>query len=161
MADSVPCGEPWRGFATDDGTTTPCRRPLGHPGSHGPAREGEDHNCCPCVERLRAQNKASSDEWTKRTADMQSDLYGLRSLMAEAGEAHRKGHIGISQYGQAALAAALKVADEAEGRAEAMEAQMLRERRHRIAAERDRDRLREQFMKATNRASNPPPSAPC
>ena len=93
--------------------------------------------CCPCVERLRAQNKASADEWTKRTAEMQSDLDGLRSLMREAGDAHRKGHTGISAYGQAALAAALQVADEAEGKAEAYYHQMLRERRERIAVQRD------------------------
>lgn len=107
-----------------------------------------DHPCCPCVERLRAQNKASSDAWTKRTAEMQSDLYSLRSLMAEAREMNREGHVSLSRYGQATLAAALMVADEAEGRAEAMQAQMLQERRHRIAAERDLSRLREQWFKA-------------
>jgi hypothetical protein len=57
--------------------------------------------------------------------------------MREALSAHRKGHIGISAYGQAALAAAFQMADEAEGKAEAFQEQMLRERRGRLAAERD------------------------
>lgn len=94
-----------------------------------------EHDCCACVERLRAQNKASSDEWTRRTADLCGDLDGLRHLMQEARAFHRNGDFGLSQYGQAALAAALQVADEAEGKLEAMTEQMMKERRRRIAAE--------------------------
>jgi flagellin-like hook-associated protein FlgL len=101
----------------------------------------KEHECCPCVERLRAQNKASSDDWTKRTAKMASDLDGLRHLMAEALAFHRGTPIshGISQYGQAALAEALRIADEAEVAITALRTQLGAERSARRAAE---DRLR-------------------
>ena len=102
-----------------------------------------DHHHCPCVERLRAQNKASSDEWTKRTAQQTSELAGLKHLMEEAYRYHRKGkNIGISAYGQAygqaALAEALRLADDAEAELEVIRAQWLIERRARLVAE---DRL--------------------
>jgi MoxR-like ATPase len=90
--------------------------------------------CCPCVPRLREQNKASADKWQKRTAEMQSDLYSLRSLMEEAQTLNR-GPTGLSAYGQAALAAALSKADDLEGRVEAMEATVLRERRKALASQ--------------------------
>lgn len=80
----------------------------------------DEHECCECVPRLRAQNKKSSDEWTRRTADQQSELDGLRHLMREATKVNRtrvsaKNLVisGLSRYGQATLAAALKEADEA------------------------------------------------
>lgn len=95
-----------------------------------------DHEvCCSCVQRLREQNHKSAREWTERTADVCSDLDGLRHLMHEARALHRIGDHGLSTYGQAALAAALQVADEAEGKLEAMTEQMMKERRRRIAAE--------------------------
>jgi len=77
------------------------------------ADEKRDHECCACVERLRRQNKESSDAWTRRCAGWQSELIGLRHLMEQAKRTHRLGDIGISVYGQAALAVALKEADEA------------------------------------------------
>lgn len=95
--------------------------------------------CCPCVDRLRAQNKATSDEWTKRTATMQSDLDGLRMLMAEAARLNRTddgiGRHGMSAYGQAAVAVALGEADDARLELVAVTAQMLKERRGRLYAE--------------------------
>lgn len=112
------------------------------------------HACCPCVERLRAQNKASSDDWTKRTAKMQGDLYGLRSLMHEALLMHRKGHIGISAYGQAALAAALDTADRAEGELEAMREAWARELRERRAVQEELRRLRRTLYDAQLNASS-------
>ena len=109
--------------------------------------------CCPCVPRLRQQNHDAAAERDKQHRQDQSDLYGLRSLMREAMDAHRKGHMGISAYGQAALAGALQIADEAEGRAEAFHEQMLRERRNRIAAERDLRVAREAFRAAHSGSS--------
>ena len=95
--------------------------------------------CCPCVERLRAQNKASSDEWTKRTADMQSNLDGLRALMVEAASLNRTDYgierHGMSRYGQAALAVALGEADDSRLELTAVKAQMFKERRRAIYAE--------------------------
>ena len=102
-----------------------------------------DHHHCPCVERLRAQNKASSDEWTKRTAQQTSELAGLKHLMEEAYRYHRKGNIGISTYGQAALAEALRLADDAEAELEVIRAQWLIERRARLVAEDQLAKIRE------------------
>lgn len=104
--------------------------------------------CCPCVVRLRQQNHDAAAERDKQHRQDQSDLDGLRSLMREAMDAHRKGNTGISAYGQAALAAAFQVADEAEGKAEAFHTQMLRERRGRLAVERDLRVAREAFRAA-------------
>lgn len=80
-----------------------------------------EHECCECVERLRRQNKESSDAWTRRIADTQSELDGLNHLMREAWDISRgarktaKNYFvsGMSRYAQAALAVALKEADEA------------------------------------------------
>lgn len=105
-----------------------------------------EHECCECVERLRRQNKESSDEWTRRTAKMQSELDGLNHLMREAWRLNRervtaKNHVisGMSRYGQAALAVALKEADEA-----VHELAAAREETHRwrLQAEYLEDRLR-------------------
>lgn len=62
------------------------------------------------VERLLAQNKASSDAWTRRTAKMESELAKLRNLMAEAMRLHNARQPAayqgcqISGYGQAVAA---------------------------------------------------------
>jgi hypothetical protein len=92
-----------------------------------------DHSCCPCVERLRRQNKASSDAWTQRIAKTESHLHHLRSLMKEAAGANRHG--GMSAYGQAAIAAAFEVADAAEVERNAYREALMDERRRRIFAE--------------------------
>ncbi len=101
------------------------------------------------VDRLRAQNKASSDEWHKRTAKMQSDLHGLKALMAEASDMNRNqsrpsGNVvfGLSQYGNAALAVALKEADEARANLDAAQDAMNAERRARNALESQMRNLR-------------------
>jgi len=110
---------------------------------------GHGDECCPCVERLRAQNKTSSDEWTKRTAKMTSELHGLKALMAEASDLNRHAVtpggtviFGLSQYGNAALAVALKAADEARAEAQALTEAMHAERRARIALENQMRNLR-------------------
>lgn len=108
-----------------------------------------DHECCLCVERLRAQNKTSSDEWHKRTAKMQSELHGIKNLMAEAVELNRHQTrpdrtviFGLSQYGNAALAVALKEADEAKANLAAVQDAMNDERRSRLALESQMRNLR-------------------
>lgn len=113
------------------------------------SREEQDHECCPCVERLRAQNKTSSDEWTKRTAKMQSQLHGLQALMQEAVDLNRNATtpngtviFGLSQYGNAVLAVALKEADEARAELHTAVQAMHDERRARLAAERHNQHLR-------------------
>lgn len=112
------------------------------------------HVCCECAPRLREQNKRSSDKWVARTQKMASDLDGLRHLMAEALTLHRgmdgDPHAGISQYGQAALAAALRIADEAEATIEALRKQVGTERQARRAAEsRLRDAVRHIWQRET------------
>lgn len=99
--------------------------------------------CCPCVERLRQQNHAAAAAMDKRHAEDRSELDGLRHLMREARDMHRKGHVGISSYGQAMLAEALRVADEAEAEVEMLRIAMQRERRARIVAEDKTRRMRE------------------
>ena len=69
-----------------------------------------DHDCCPCVARLRQQNHAAASAADQRAKGWQSELVKLRALMAEATTLNR-GWIGLSAYGQAALAAALDQAD--------------------------------------------------
>ncbi len=120
-----------------------------------------DHPCCPCVERLRAQNKASSDEWTRRTAKAQSELHGLRALMAEATDLNRHANnargtvlFGLSPYGNAALAVALSEADELRAEVAAMREAMHAERRARLATERQNLTLRSAAKVLT---SEPPP----
>ena len=119
------------------------------------SRQPHDGECCPCVERLRCQNKASSDEWTKRTAEQQSDLAGLRLLMRDAASLNRSPNdgpgrtveFGLSLYGQAALATALMEADELRTEAAALRIAIGRERRSRIVAE-DRARRAEEKARA-------------
>ncbi len=108
-----------------------------------------EHECCPCVERLRRQNKDSSDEWTKRTAKMQSDLAGLRLLMQEASDLNRQAStpsgtviFGMSPYGKAALAVALKEADEVRAELQAVKDAMHAERRLRLVLESQNRNLR-------------------
>lgn len=92
-------------------------------------------DCCPCVPRLRQQNHDAAAERDKQHRQDRSDLDGLRHLMTEGLAFHRKGHIGISAYGQAALAEALRIADEAEAELDAIRVAFQRERRARIVAE--------------------------
>lgn len=100
----------------------------------------QGHDCCACVDRLREQNKASADEAHRRSAKVQSELDGLRWLMDQAAASNRQrvaanGIVadGLSLYGQAALAAAFREADEARAEADMLRASFHRERRARLA----------------------------
>lgn len=132
------------------------RSPIAESAAH-------DGDCCPCVERLRAQNKASSDEWTKRTAKMQSDLDGLRHLMRTAATMnHERRHAnglvtgGLSAYGNACIAVALDEADNAIAEAHALREEMHSERRARIAVE---ARLAAEFRRQAARSDGYPASS--
>lgn len=106
-----------------------------------------DHECCPCAERLRAQNKASSDAWTRRTADLQSRHDGLvhafdearaaiRALADSPGGLHGGLQVrGASGYITAIVAAALDEADQAKLDLAMVQTKLADERRSRRYAE--------------------------